>query len=93
MKNNYNGDWPVICQVCDLRWWASQIIKRWDGVLTCPNCYDPKASFFKSPPVVKDKETVPFSNPPGTYDLDVVSINGHATFRSWLNLPSEIDWT
>lgn len=39
-KTKWPGNWKVACHVCG--WWypSSEIKRRWDGVLVCPNDYE-----------------------------------------------------
>lgn len=57
-----SGDWNCICDVCGIKVKASKTKQRWDGFITCPNCFEHRHSqdFIK---VRQDKITVPFQRP------------------------------
>jgi hypothetical protein len=42
MARNYfkSGEWNVFCMVCNRKIKAGQMMKRWDGLLVCPDDYD-----------------------------------------------------
>ena len=57
-----SGDWLVTCDVCGKQTLASEIKKRWDGLLVCGADYEPRheQDFLK---VRQDKIAVSFSRP------------------------------
>lgn len=57
-----SGDWNCICDVCSIKIKASKTKARWDGLIVCPSCWEPRHSqdFIK---VRQDKITVPFQRP------------------------------
>ena len=85
------GEWRVICDVCDVSFLSSDIQKRWDGFLACPQCYDPKPAAYNVLPGVTDEVAVPFSREQAEYSTETVTVDGHTTAASWLNLPSILD--
>lgn len=42
MARNYfkSGEWNVFCMVCNRKIKSGQMLKRWDGLLVCPEDYD-----------------------------------------------------
>src|SRR5712664_3742934 len=42
MSRNYfkSGEWNVWCMVCNRKIKSGQMLKRWDGLLVCPDDYD-----------------------------------------------------
>jgi len=36
------GDWYVVCDVCGFRYHASELRKRWDGLMVCDKDYEIK---------------------------------------------------
>lgn len=42
MPSNYfkSGEWNIICDVCGFKFKASEIKKRWDGLLVCTSDYE-----------------------------------------------------
>lgn len=65
------GDWHVICDVCGKKTPASEIKRRWDGMLVCKNDYEHRhpQDFLKAK---TDKISVPFSRPRPAVDSFVV---------------------
>ena len=57
-----SGSWNFICEVCGQQYKAEQMRKRWDGVITCPNDWEPRhpQDFVRG---VKDNQSVPISRP------------------------------
>jgi hypothetical protein len=39
-KGTWPGNWKVACHVCGIWYTSSEIRKRWDGVLVCPQDYE-----------------------------------------------------
>lgn len=65
MKKHWNykpGDWWVLCDVCGKKLKASHSRHRWDGLIVCDTCYEPRHSldFVKAG---IDKISVPFTRP------------------------------
>lgn len=56
------GDWNCLCDVCSMKVKASKTKQRWDGLIVCPGCYEPRHAqdFLR---VRSDKITVPFTRP------------------------------
>lgn len=56
------GDWWVMCDVCGKKLKASHSRHRWDGLIVCDTCYEPRHSldFVKAG---IDKISVPFTRP------------------------------
>jgi len=66
-----NGSWNVVCDVCGFRFKSVDIVRRWDGAMTCRSCYEPRhpQDFIR---VRDERVSVPFTRP----EADVfVSIN------------------
>lgn len=42
MPNNYfkSGEWNVYCMVCNRKIKSGEMLKRWDGLLVCPEDYE-----------------------------------------------------
>ena len=57
-----NGSWNCDCDVCGLRFKADQIVRRWDGAMTCKTCYEPRhpQDFIR---VRDERVSVPFTRP------------------------------
>ena len=57
-----NGAWNVVCDVCGLRFKSVDIVRRWDGAMTCRKCYEPRhpQDFIR---VRDERISVPFSRP------------------------------
>lgn len=56
------GDWWVACHVCGMRYYASKMVKRWDGAIVCPADNDPRhpQDLIKAIP---DQTATPWSMP------------------------------
>jgi hypothetical protein len=59
------GDWNAVCDVCGFKFKASQMKKRWDGLMVCSEDYELRnpLDFIKVP---NEKIDVPWARP----DLD-----------------------
>lgn len=60
---NYRpANWNVICDVCGIKYKASDSKFRWDGLITCPKCFEHRhpQDYLKARP---DKITVPYLRP------------------------------
>lgn len=46
------GQWNAICDVCGFRFKSSKLQKRWDGLMTCSECWEQRhiIDFTKAPP-------------------------------------------
>lgn len=64
MNKNYyiSGSWNGICDVCGQKHKASNLKKRWDGLIVCPDDYEERhpQDFVRAK---QDKITVPFTRP------------------------------
>lgn len=64
MRTTYfkSGEWNVVCDVCSEKIKSSDARKRWDGFITCPQCYEERhpQDFVRAR---QDKITVPFQRP------------------------------
>lgn len=63
---NYKpASWNIICDVCGIKYKASESKFRWDGLITCPKCFEHRhpQDYLKARP---DKITVPFLRPIAT---------------------------
>jgi hypothetical protein len=36
------GDWHALCQVCGMRYYGSELVKRWDGFYVCSKDFEPR---------------------------------------------------
>lgn len=74
------GDWNVICDQCGVKRKASQVTKRWDGLMVCktevrPGCFEHRhpQDFVRT---VIDNQSVPFTRPePADTFIDVTYID------------------
>ena len=59
------GDWNGICQQCGKKFKFSKLKTQWDGLITCPSCFD-----FRHPQefvrAKLDDQSVPDSSPEPT---------------------------
>lgn len=56
------GDWNAICDVCGFKYKASQMYKRWDGLMVCKEDWETRhpQDLIKIP---KDIQSTPWSRP------------------------------
>ena len=59
------GDWNAVCDVCAQKYKSSLMRKRWDGLMVCPNDWEPRhpQDFLRAVP---DRQAVPWSRPQTT---------------------------
>lgn len=58
------GDWNAICDVCGHKFKASQLQKRWDGLMVCSEDWETRhPQEFIRP--IKDMQKLPFTRPRG----------------------------
>ncbi len=77
------GEWNCTCQVCGFRFPASKIKHRWDGLLVCKSCWEPRhpQDLLRVP---SEDTSVPFSSPePDPVFIPVCSINGQTHFAGY----------
>ena len=57
-----SGDWIAICDVCGRKFKASRLMKRWDGMMTCPDDWEPRQpqDFVRG---VADFQAPPYTRP------------------------------
>jgi len=57
-----SGEWNVWCMVCNRKIKSGQALKRWDGLIVCPNDYENRQplDFLRAR---QERITVPFSAP------------------------------
>lgn len=64
MPRNYLvlGEWNAICDVCGFKFKSSQLRERWDGLMTCVRCWEPRHAqdFLRVP---RDDPSVPWTRP------------------------------
>ena len=81
-----SGDWNVNCDVCSKKLKASDSKLRWDGFITCPDCWEQRhpMDFIRAR---VDKITVPFQRPiPTLMFTDVTYVDtGNTTIPSGNN--------
>ncbi len=56
------GDWNAICDVCGWKYKASDLRKRWDGLMVCEKDWEPRhpQDFIRAIP---DMQKVPWTRP------------------------------
>jgi hypothetical protein len=57
-----SGDWKALCDVCGREYKATQLTKRWDGLMCCRQDWEPRQpqDFVRG---VDDNQTTPWSRP------------------------------
>lgn len=85
------GDWNVICDVCGHKYKASQLLKRWDGLMTCSLCWETRHPQELIRPI-KERNSVPWTRPrPEGYDVSAdVTTTAEDLFPSTFNQSSPI---
>lgn len=73
------NDYNAICDVCGFKYKASELRKRWDGVMTCPDDWEPRhpQDFVRG---VKDSHPLPFTRTEGIDEFVQVGGVDAATF-------------
>jgi hypothetical protein len=58
------GDWNAICDLCGFKFKASELKKRWDGMMVCSEDFEQRhpQDFLKAR---RDKQAVPWTRPEG----------------------------
>lgn len=56
------GQWKAICDVCGQAYHSNQLTERWDGLMCCPQDWNPRQpqDFVRG---VIDRQYVPWSRP------------------------------
>ena len=62
-----SGDWNALCDSCGRKFKASQLRRRWDGMMVCDADYELRhpQEFLR---VQKERISVPFARPYPEYD-------------------------
>lgn len=70
------GDWNALCDVCGEKFKASQLMKRWDGLMVCWDDWEPRHPQELIRPI-KERNSVPWTRPrPEDVFINVCSIYG-----------------
>lgn len=70
-----SGDYNAVCDLCGFKYKFSKLRKTWDGLYSCPKCWEPRQpqDFVKG---VLDKQSVPVTRPESTDEfVDVTFID------------------
>jgi len=70
------GDYWVICDRCGFRRYASECKKEWNGMFTCPDCFEEKHPQYTAPKGLHEKQTVPIHRPEKTDTFIETDITG-----------------
>ena len=78
-----HGDYNAICDVCGLKYKASELRKRWDGAMVCQEDWEPRhpQEFIRA---IKETSTLPFTRTEATDtfisvgDVDSLALNAVA---------------
>lgn len=59
------GCWNVLCDVCGFKFKNVDLLKRWDGLMVCKACWEPRhpQDFIRAIP---DMQKVPWTRPEAT---------------------------
>lgn len=70
------GDWNAICDVCARKFKASELMKRWDGLMVCQEDWEVRHPQELIRPI-KERNSVPWTRPRPTDDfINVCSVYG-----------------
>lgn len=60
-----SGDWNAICDICGFKFKASELRKRWDGLMVCDTDWETRhpQEFIRPLP---DQQKLPWTRPEGT---------------------------
>ena len=71
-----SGDWNATCDVCGFRFKASQLRKRWDGLMVCKDDWEPRHPQELIRPI-KENISVPWTRPElPVIEIGVCSVTG-----------------
>jgi hypothetical protein len=65
------GDWNAYCDVCGFKYKASELRKRWDGMMVCEQDWEPRhpVDLIR---VRRERQKPPFTRPGGTDEFNEV---------------------
>lgn len=70
------GDWNAICDVCGQKYKASELMKRWDGLMVCKEDWEVRHPQELIRPI-KERNSVPWTRPrPDDLQVYTCSISG-----------------
>lgn len=89
------GDWNVITDCCGRTMKFSQVLRQWDGMIVCPDHYDPRhpLDFVKS---THDDQRVPISRSPPVTDSFIIDTDGTVSSTNVITngtFAADTDWT
>ena len=86
------GDWDAICDVCGRKFKASKLKMRWDGIMACPQDWEPRQpqDFVRG---VADPQLVPWVRDEATDTFIAITISSFNTFFSSITASLKIDIT
>ena len=80
----------AICDRCGQQYKFHRLRKEWNGLMTCPECYEPKHPQLDPPHHKADAQALPWSRPARQESLVVqAGAPGDSTFTSDGMQPSE----
>jgi hypothetical protein len=82
------GDWKALCDVCGREFKASQLNKRWDGLMCCRQDWEPRQpqDFVRG---VADPQLVPWTRPEPSDDYIPVTTGSWWSFLT--NITASLD--
>lgn len=83
-----SGDWNVLCDSCGRKFKASQVMRRWDGLIVCKDDFESRHSsdFLRVP---KERISVPFVRPYPAEDT-FIPITYSQTFPEFFGLTEQL---
>lgn len=63
-QNRYKaGVWNALCDVCGQKYKSDQLLKRWDGLMTCKGDWEPRHPQDLIRAIKETSTTLPWSRP------------------------------
>jgi len=86
------GDWDAMCDVCGRKFKASKLKMRWDGIMACPQDWEPRQpqDFVRGVP---DPLLVPWVRDEATDTFIAITISSFNTLFSSITSSLKIDVT
>lgn len=86
------GDWDAMCDVCGRKFKASKLKMRWDGIMACPQDWEPRQpqDFVRGVP---DPQLVPWVRDEATDTFIAITISSFNTLFSSITSSLKIDVT
>lgn len=77
---SHSKGWLAICDRCGFEYHSFELKKEWNGLMTCPACWEPRhpQDFVRS---VRDEQSVPWTRPePEDVFVQICYIDGSSGY-------------